>query len=118
MKTYHKIITLAIGMMIICSSLATFSQSFPTGGYQGGTHGNINYTLWTGTVDDDWSKPGNWCPAVVPDAEDAVVIPASATVMPEVKVDGQSCKSLTLEPGAAIAIKPGYTLTVNGTEVN
>jgi hypothetical protein len=68
-------------------------------------------------VDNDWSKPGNWCPAVVPGAQDAVVIPASASIMPEVKTSGLSCKSVTLEPGAALDIKPGYVLTVNGLEV-
>jgi hypothetical protein len=104
-------------IIIIATALNGYSQSFPTGGYQGGTHGNIKYTLWSGAVDDDWAEPGNWCPAVVPDADEAVVIPSAAPVMPEVKSEGLSCKSLNLEPGAAITIKPGYTLTVNGVEV-
>ncbi len=107
-----------ITFIIVVLSVANtgFSQSFPTGGYQGGTHGNIKYTLWSGAVDDDWSEPGNWCPAVVPDENADVVIPSGAAVMPEVKSDGMSCKSLTLEPAAEVKIQSGFVLTVNGVE--
>jgi hypothetical protein len=113
----NNLIRMILVMLILSLSMSGFAQSFPTGGYQGGTHGNIKVTTWSGAVDDDWSKPGNWCPAIVPDAEDAVVIPASSSIMPEVKTAGQECKSLTLEPGAAVTIKPGYVLKVNGVEV-
>jgi len=109
-----KNLLLAVALLL---TMTGFTQDFASGGYQGGTHGNIKYTLWTGAVDDDWSKPANWCPAIVPDQEKDVVIPSSAVVMPEVKVTGLSCKSVTLEPGAALTIKPGYVLTVNGQEV-
>jgi hypothetical protein len=112
-KTKKQVLVVII--FIIASTV--YSQQFPTGGYQGGTHGNIKGITWSGAVDDDWSKPGNWCPAVVPGAQDDVVIPASASIMPEVKTSGLSCKSVTLEPGAALTIKPGYVLTVNGQEV-
>jgi hypothetical protein len=61
---------------------------------------------------------GMRCPAVVPGEQDNVVIPATASIMPEMKTDGQSCKSVTLEPGATLTIKPGYVLTVNGREVD
>jgi hypothetical protein len=116
MKTVIKLRPMLM-FVIMVIAFNVYSQSFPTGGYQGGTHGNNKYTLWSGAVDDDWSKPGNWCPAVVPDGNSDVVIPSGAAVMPEVKSDGMSCKSLTLEPGAEVDIKPGFTLTVNGQEV-
>jgi len=103
--------------MMLALTTSAFAQQYPTGGYQGGTHGNIKYTLWTGAVDDDWSNPANWCPGVIPDTDEDVVIPSSAIVMPEVKSAGMSCKSLTIQPGASLDIKPGYTLTVNGQEV-
>jgi hypothetical protein len=109
-----KIVLLAAALTLTMPGMA---QNFLSGGYQGGTHGNIKFTQWTGAVNDNWNEPGNWCPAVVPDAQDDVVIPASAYIMPEVKVNGLSCKSVTLEPGAALSIKPGYVLTVNGQEV-
>jgi hypothetical protein len=68
-------------------------------------------------MNDNWADPANWCPAAVPTAQDDVVIPASASIMPEVKTGGLSCKSLSLEPGAAVTVKPGYSLTVNGKEI-
>jgi hypothetical protein len=122
MKTYNLIkrraMKTALSLALTLALAFTgFSQSFPTGGYQGGTHGNIKSITWTGAMDNDWSKPGNWCPAAVPGAQDNVVIPATASIMPEVKVAGLSCKSVTLQPGAALTIKPGYLLTVNGQSV-
>jgi hypothetical protein len=105
---------LAVSLTI---SLATFSQQFSTGGYQGGTHGNIKVITWSGAISDDWGEPGNWCPAVLPDTSANVVIPASASVMPEVKSTGMSCKTLTIETGAEVTIKDGFVLTVNGQEV-
>jgi len=111
---FFKLITLVLTISI---AIPGFSQSYTSGGYQGGTHGNIKYTLWSGAVDDNWAEPGNWCPAVVPDANAEVVVPSGAAVMPEVKSPGMSCKKLTLEPGAEVDIKPGFTLTVNGQEV-
>ena len=117
MKTLYKIFKPLLVMIIMIAALNGYSQQFPTSGYQGGTHGNIKAITWSGTVDDDWAEPGNWCPATVPDAQDDVVIPATAAVMPEVKSTGQSCKSVTLETGATLKIKPGYVLSVNGREV-
>jgi hypothetical protein len=116
MKRYNIIRTITVALSLMLT-MSLFSQSFPTGGYQGGTHGNIKYTLWTGTADDDWSNPANWCPAVIPDTDEDVVIPSSATVMPEVKSAGMSCKSLTIETGAEVIVKDGFVLTVNGQEV-
>jgi len=116
MKTLIKLRPILM-FVIMVIAFNVYSQSFPTGGYQGGTHGNIKYTLWSGAEDDDWSNPDNWCPTVVPDANAEVVVPSGAAVMPEVKSPGLSCKKLTVEPGAEVDIKPGYTLTVNGQEV-
>ena len=117
MKTSKNIKTMILVVTIFIFASTGYSQQIPSGGYQGGTHGNIKVTSWSGTVDNDWSDPGNWCPAVVPGAQDDVVIPVSASIMPEVKTSGLSCKSVTLEPGATLTIKPGYVLTVNGREV-
>jgi hypothetical protein len=111
------LIRIAFLMISLALALNGFSQSFPSAGYQGGSHGNIKVITWSGAVDDDWSKPGNWCPAAVPGAQDDVVIPATASIMPEVKVAGLSCKSVTLQPGTAVTIKPGYVLTVDGQAV-
>jgi len=112
-NTHRCMIMLAVTLTL---SLTTFSQEFLSGGYQGGTHGNIKYTLWSGAVDDNWAEPGNWCPAVVPDENADVVIPPAANVMPEVKSEGLSCRSLTIQPEAEVKIQSGFVLTVNGVE--
>ena len=117
MKSSNNIIKLLLLHAFFFCGIAVFSQSYPTGGYQGGGHGNVSYVLWTGAVDEDWADPDNWCPAVVPDEDREVKIPADAAVMPEVKSMGLSCKSLTLENGAEVTIKDGFTLTVDGKEI-
>jgi hypothetical protein len=104
-------------VVMLTISITSYSQQLPSGGYQGGTHGNVKYTLWSGAVNDDWADPGNWCPAVVPNENADVMIPASADIMPEVKSNGLTCKSLTVQPGADVTIKTGYTLTVNGQQL-
>lgn len=78
----------------------------------------MDYILWTGEIDNDWANHGNWCPAYVPDEDRNVVIPVDAGVMPEVKSAGLSCKSLTLEEGAEVTIKDGFTLIVDGKELD
>ncbi|MCX6249572.1 MAG: hypothetical protein NTX61_02360 [Bacteroidetes bacterium] len=110
------------GLVVKAFLLAAFAltlsseaqQPFPTGGYQGGTHGNVKIKTWSGAVDEKWNVSGNWCPAGVPVAQDDVVIPATPSIMPEVKVQGMACKNLTIKPGAELNINPGVTLTVNG----
>jgi hypothetical protein len=116
MKT-RNLARLAFLLIPLALALNGFSQTFPSSGFQGGTHGNMKVITWSGAVDDDWSNPDNWCPAAVPGAQDDVVIPAAPSIMPEVKTSGLSCKSVTLQPGATLTIKPGYVLTVNGSEV-
>ncbi len=37
---------------------------------------------WTGAVDTDWNKPGNWSPAQVPAALDSVIIPNGLATNP------------------------------------
>lgn len=117
MSIYRLIKKMLLPALLLLTLNGLAQQSYPAGGYRGGTHGNIKPITWSGEVDDDWSESGNWCPAVVPGTQDDVVIPATAAIMPEVKVNGLSCKSLTLQPGASLTIKPGYVLTVNGQEV-
>jgi hypothetical protein len=122
MKTYNLIKKWSLKAvlsltMALALTLTGFAQEFSSGGYQGGTHGNIKVITWSGALDNDWSKPGNWCPAAVPGAQDDVVIPAAPSIMPEVKTSGLSCKNVTLQPGATLTIKPGYVLTVNGQNV-
>ena len=63
---------------------ATMSVEAGVSGYVvKATRTQQTYT-WTGAVDSDWSKPGNWTvggivPAIAPTAADSVVFPASET---------------------------------------
>lgn len=107
-----KTILVTAMLMIIVNSNA---RDFPTGGYQGGNHGNIKVKTWSGAVDEKWNVAGNWCPAGVPGEQDDVVIPATVTVMPDVKVPGMCCKDLIIRDGATLIITAGYTLNVTGS---
>ena len=69
---------------------------------------------WTGTLDEKWSKSGNWSPAGVPGVMDDVFIPETAPFMPVVKVQGLGCYNITVRAGASLIIDPGFVLTVNG----
>lgn len=116
MKSSYKILLSTLAVLMVLTT-AGFAQNYPSGGYQGGTHGNVNNIKWYGGLNEKWNEPGNWCPAKVPGSTDNVIITSAAPNMPEVKATGMSCKSLTIEPGAEVIIKPGYVLTVNGQEV-
>jgi hypothetical protein len=100
-------------LIILLSALTAYSQNFPTGGYQGGNFGNVKVKTWSGSVDNKWNESGNWCPAGVPGPTDDIIIPSSASVMPEVDVSGMSCRDLLIRAGATLKVNPGYTLTVN-----
>jgi hypothetical protein len=72
---------------------------------------------WTGTIDSDWGKAGNWSPQGIPAPADDVVIQHSLPNFPVVSVSGFSCHNLTIQPGATFTITTGVTLTVTGTMV-
>ena len=102
-----------LAILLLTSSVTT-AQQFPVGGYQGSGHGNITAKTWSGAVDEKWHVADNWCPTGVPGAQDDVIIPAAAPMMPEVKVQGLSCNNVTIRQGAALTIIPGIVLTING----
>jgi hypothetical protein len=68
---------------------------------------------WIGVINEDWNVAGNWSPSGIPISLDNVIIPASATYMPEVHVNGMSCYNLYIDPNATLTIKAGFTLTVH-----
>jgi hypothetical protein len=69
---------------------------------------------WIGGIDEYWEVAGNWSPAGVPGAQDDVIIPVFASVMPIVKVQGYSCNNILIQSGATLTVNPGIVLTVNG----
>jgi hypothetical protein len=108
-----KLIRSILIVALLTININAGAQNTPSGGYQGGTHGNIKVKTWSGAVDEKWNVAGNWCPAGVPKVQDDVVIPVTATT-PEVKVSGMSCKNLVIRTGATLKITSGQTLTVTG----
>jgi len=69
---------------------------------------------WTGGIDEKWNKAGNWSPSGIPGAQDDVIIPVSASVMPVVQVQGFGCNNIVIRSGATLTVTPGVILTVNG----
>jgi hypothetical protein len=70
---------------------------------------------WTGAIDNDWQKAGNWDPAVVPTSLNDIVIPVTA-IQPEVISPNQAvCHNLVVQNGAKLKITIGKSLIVRGT---
>lgn len=69
---------------------------------------------WTGAIDTDWSKAGNWSPAVVPTTLNNVVIPLTAN-KPVVNLQTVAfCHDLTVKAGTSVTVNSGKTLNVKG----
>ncbi len=67
---------------------------------------------WTGASSTNWSTPGNWNPASVPDATKDVEIPNVAN-KPIIGTGTDAlAKNITLASGATLTINQGGTLTV------
>jgi hypothetical protein len=77
----------------------------------------IKLKTWTGLVDDDWTKDGNWTPAGVPGSGDDVTIPSTAPIMPAVRSQGQGCHDLRFKPSATVTIDPLMILTIRGNVI-
>jgi hypothetical protein len=76
-------------------------------------------TLWTGALDSDWKKSGNWNPGV-PGSNTAVTIPSSAPNFPTVTA-ATSVASITINNGGSFIgseFLTAGTSTVNRTFVN
>jgi len=72
------------------------------------------YMVWTGVIDNDWNKSGNWNFTRVPLSTDDVLIPASAINMPVVNISGRSCRNIVIEQNASVTVNPGVDFTVYG----
>ena len=83
---------------------------------------NQTAIVWTGAIDIDWNKAGNWNPAQVPTAtEIAIVSSVGITNFPvvnELPATPAVCKDLTIQTGAKVTIAAGKALSVNGILTN
>lgn len=85
----------------------TFSGASPINYAPGATS-----VLWTGGIDNDWFKPGNWGGCAIPSCgTDAIIVPASAN-QPVINAAGAAVKSLTISGGATLSINSGFSLQV------
>ncbi|MEM9835243.1 MAG: T9SS type A sorting domain-containing protein [Bacteroidota bacterium] len=88
-----------------------------------------NRTVWTGAVDSDWYKPGNWNTGAIPTSTQEVLIEAAPNpaILPSGAVEVASLLllddgGLTIDEGAALTLTAGTTglqaqsgtLTING----
>ncbi len=69
--------------------------------------------IWTGLVDSDWNKTGNWSNAILPNATDCVIIPITPN-NPTISGVGYNglAGSLTIHNGANLTINTNNNLTV------
>ena len=73
-----------------------------------------NLIKWTGSVDADWNKAGNWSKGAVPTATDDVIIPKSATYPIIMSGTAAVAKSVTVEKCDTLAIQNNGSLTIDG----
>src|SRR5690606_2310504 len=71
----------------------------------------VNRSIWLGTIDSDWDKPGNW-QCDIPNYTTNVIIPLRAN-QPYI-YDGVlgKCNTIKIEPGAHLHIQTGGRLNV------
>lgn len=89
--------------------------SFSTAGNKGsmgfGRYSDVS-AVWSGAVDSNWHNPGNWVDAVVPEADENVLLPASgAANEPSIMSPVNLC-GLTIKPGRTLNVAGGGGITV------
>ena len=64
---------------------------------------------WTGSAGKAWENPANWSCGTLPDANTDVLIYSLEVIVSS----NTSCRSLRVNPGAALKISAGYILTTS-----
>jgi hypothetical protein len=70
---------------------------------------------WTGNLDSDWHKPGNWNLAVVPTSLYDVTIPDTPNDPVITTSNTVFCHNLTIQNGGNLTINAGKSMVVYGT---
>ncbi len=69
--------------------------------------------IWTGTIDTDWHKAGNWGCSQVPDKTTEVFIPSAPVNQPEIKTTFTGfCRKLDMESGSSLIVRSNAELYV------
>jgi hypothetical protein len=68
---------------------------------------------WRGTINSDWNNENNWSTGLVPTEAEHVLLPAGTANSPVIPAGVEvTCKSLTVDPGAAMTVQPGGKVNV------
>jgi len=70
---------------------------------------------WTGNVDSDWNKAGNWNPAMVPTTLCDVTIPDTPNDPVITTINATFCHNLTILNGGNLTINAGKSMVIYGT---
>jgi hypothetical protein len=74
----------------------------------------IGTSHWTGNIDDDWFKPGNWTHGIPNSEKDAIIPDVNPNPFPVIVGDAH-CKEANIETDASITIQTTGFLTSHGT---
>jgi hypothetical protein len=98
-----------------CSGLALTNQATVVYTNSGG-----QTLTWTGLVDDDWHKPGNWSCGVIPGPSTVVLVPGNplGAAMPRIYVADAFCFSLSVANGASLTMVGNRQLSMGGDLAN
>lgn len=85
-------------------------------------HKNLTLTIaptgsWIGLANSEWDNSANWCGGV-PDVTTDITILSTAPHKPEISLISAHSKTLTIQGGAQLTIRPGGELTVAETTTN
>ena len=69
---------------------------------------------WTGTIDSDWMKPGNWNNNSTPTSLNDVIIAVSAHQPVINTLNKAVCHNITLQNGATFSVNSGKSMIVYG----
>ncbi len=98
-------------------SLTAVSDANCTGtSFTGSAVITVNSGIWVGTTSIDWHTASNWCGGV-PTAAINVTIPSGTPFQPVISATAV-CNSITINPGATLAISGSNLLTVSGSWTN
>jgi len=71
--------------------------------------------VWTGNLDSDWMKSGNWNLSKVPTSLNNVTIPVTSHDPVITTSNSTFCHDLTILDGGKITVDPGKSMIVRGT---
>ncbi len=69
--------------------------------------------LWNGNTDNEFLNPANYNCGIAPDQNTDVLVPSVATRFPAVRYTSY-CRSLRIQPGASITVRPGVAVNITG----